>query len=130
MNNNFTHILCVKLLNTETNETMIDDFVLNAIKEIITSATQIETFPYNNNHDIEVLINWKFGNWTNNAKYFHNGDLTTRTEYDDKIVKDHTTKMLLGIETYFKTKYAPINGDKWTIIFNIVKPAFLFNFGL
>ena len=48
MDNNFTHILCVKLLNTETNEVMTDSFLLNVVKEIITSASQVETFPYNN----------------------------------------------------------------------------------
>ena len=61
---------------------------------------------------------------------FYNDDLTTRTEYSDKMVHDHTTKMLLGIETFLKTKYEPINDGKWTIIFNIVKPIILFNSSL
>ena len=130
MDNIFTHVLCVKLLNTETNEVMTDSFLLNVVKEIITSASQVETFPYNNSHDIEVLINWKFGNWTNNANYFYNEDLTTKTEYSDKMVHDHTTKVLLGIETFLKTKYHPINDGRWTIIFNIVKPLIFLKGGL
>ena len=125
MDNNFTHILCVKLFNLKTNNLLISDFLLNAVKEIITSATQIESIPYNNTHDIEVLLNWKQVNWDDRRVHLIDGDLVTKSNYeDDKIIMEHTSKMLLGIETYLKVKYLQVNDDKWTIIFNIVKPVF------
>jgi hypothetical protein len=125
MDNNFTHILCVKLFNLKTNNLLISDFLLSAVKEIITSATQIESIPYNNTHDIEVLLNWKQVNWDDRRVHLIDGDLVTKCHYeDDKIIMEHTSKMLLGIETYLKVKYLQVNDDKWTIIFNIVKPVF------
>jgi hypothetical protein len=125
MDNNFTHILCVKLFNLKTNNLLISDFLLSAVKEIITSATQIESIPYNNTHDIEVLLNWKQVNWDDRRVHLIDGDLVTKCHYeDDKIIMEHTSKMLLGIETYLKVKYLQVNDDKWSIIFNIVKPVF------
>ncbi len=123
MDNNFTHILCVKLLDLKTNEIFVDNYLLNTIKEIISSCSQIETIPYNNTHDIDVLINWKIVDWPLPYKYVVEGDLVTKSEYDnDKLIYQHTHKMLLGIETFLKTKYAEINDGKWAIIFNISKP--------
>jgi hypothetical protein len=126
MDINFTHILCIKLLNTTTNELLVDEKLLNIIKDIVSSATQIESLPYNNSHDIEVTFNWRIVEWPKPYLYTIEGDLTTKSEYDnDKIIYDHTSKMLLGIETFLKTKYAPINDGNWSIIFNITKPLLL-----
>ena len=126
MDNNFTHILCVKLLDLKTKEIFIDEYLLNVIKEIISSCSQIETIPYNNTHDIEILFNWRIVEWPIPYKYVIEGDLVTKSEYeDDKIIQQHTHKMLLGIETFLKTKYSEINDGKWTIIFNISKPLSL-----
>jgi len=126
MDNTFTHILCIKLFNLKNRDLLLSDFLLNATKEIIISAKQIESIPYNNSHDIEALFNWRRVEWDD--KYIHliDGDLVTTSDYeDDKIIQEHTSKMLLGIETYLKTKYLSINDDKWSIIFNIVKPIHL-----
>ena len=100
-----------------------DEYLLNTVKEIISSCTQIETLPCNNSHDVEILFNWRLVKWPMPYKYVIEGDLVTKSEYDnDKIIYQHTHKMLLGIETFLKTKYAEINDGKWSIIFNISKP--------
>ena len=126
MDNTFTHILCIKLFNLKNRDLLLSDFLLNATKEIITSAKQIETIPYNNSHDIEALFSWRRVEWDDRYMHLIDGDLVTTSDYeDDKIIQEHTSKMLLGIETYLKTKYLSINDDKWSIIFNIVKPIHL-----
>ena len=123
MDNNFTHILCVKLLDLKTNEVFVDNHLLNIIKEVISSCSQIESLPYNNSHDIEILFTWRMVEWPLPYKYVIEGDLVTKSEYEnDKIIYQHTHKILLGIETFLKTKYAGINDGKWAIIFNISKP--------
>ncbi len=126
MDTNFTHILCVNILDLKTNTLLNDNYLLNTIKDIISSATQIESIPYNNSHDIDVVINWKLIEWSIPHKYTVNGDLITNSSYnDDKIIFQHTQKMLLGIETFLKTKYADINDGKWSIIFNVSKPLLM-----
>ena len=127
--NVFTHILFIELLNTKTNEIFVDEKLLDIIKDIITSASQIETLPFNNSHDVEILFNWKLVEWSKPYNYLINSNLVTTSNYDnDEIINIHTTKLLLGIETFIKAKYLPINDGDWNIIFNILKPLTIHNF--
>ena len=129
--NAFTHILFLKLLNTNTNEIVNDEKLLDIIKDIITSASQIETLPFNNNNVIEISFNWRLIEWKNPYNYLINSNLVTTSNYeDDKIIDLHTKKLILGIETFIKAKFAPINNGNWKILFNILKPLSAHNFNL
>ena len=127
--NAFTHILFIELLNTKINDILVDERLIDIIKDIITSASQIETLPFNNSHDVEILFNWKLVEWSKPYNYLINSNLVTTSNYDnDEIINIHTTKLLLGIETFIKAKYLPINDGDWNIIFNILKPLTIHNF--
>jgi hypothetical protein len=122
--NNFTHILCVKLLNLTTNEILEDNALLENVKLLVTNGTQIERIPYNNSHDVEVPIRWKQHKINTSYKFVMPGDLIANInpDYDDTVIHMHTDRMLLGIETFLKTQFIKINDDKWSIIFYLSKP--------
>jgi hypothetical protein len=131
MSSIFTHVLFIELIDTKTNELLVDKKLLDIIKDIIISATQIETLPFNNSHDVEILFNWRLVQWSKPYNFLINGDLITTSNYDDdEIINIHTTKLLLGIETFIKAKYLPINDGDWSIVFNILKPLTVHNFKL
>jgi hypothetical protein len=119
----FTHILCVKLIvDTQEDELFEDEKLLQIIKDLITYKPQIEPIPYNNSHDIEVLIEWKQVRWNKTYSYLIEGDIITNTCYSDEQIELHTQRMLKGIELFIKTQYTEINNNKWKIIYHLSKP--------
>ena len=118
----FTHILCVKLLDTQKDELLEDIKLLQAIKDLITYKLQIESIPYNNDHDIDVLIEWDQVNWNKTYSCLIEGDIITNTYYGDEQIELHTLRMLSGIELFIKTHYTEINNNNWKIIYHVSKP--------
>jgi hypothetical protein len=93
--------------------------MIDTISKSIVSSIQIEQIPYNNSHDIEVLIQWSpYG--PNPAIMVANID----AEYDDDVIRCHTEKMILGITTYMKSKYADYGKHNWSVYFELQRGVF------
>jgi hypothetical protein len=120
MDNQYTHILCVKVWSKSLNFCSTRANIESIIKTKIINNKESFTFNLNNTN-LDIFIKWKLQKWEPPYNLMMSGDLITNSLlYSDSVVYKYTKKLLKKIEEELKTR--AILSDEEEIVFTIVKP--------
>jgi hypothetical protein len=120
MNNNYTHILCIKVWSEKLGFCLKSRNVENIVKDKIINNNETINITYNNT-TISVLLKWKLIKWKKPYDEMIPGDLVINSIYsNDTIIYEYTKYILEKIEKELKGRNLLENDSK--IVFTIVKP--------
>jgi len=120
MDNNFTHILCIKVWSERLEFCIKGRNIESIIKEKIVKNS--ESFDINYHNKItKVFTKWNLIKWEKPYDEMIPGDLITNSIYSsDLIINEFTNNLLQKIEKELKDKTVLDKDNK--IVFTIVKP--------
>jgi len=122
MDNEYTHILCLKVWSKSYNFTTDYKNIEKKVLNELINKDFIETVEIGGLKQL-IKINWFEKKWTDKMSVLIQGNLVANLNYSstyDQFIYKHTEIILKQIEQKFKD-----NNDfhsDWEIIFNIVKP--------
>ena len=113
---NFSHILDVKLYDKNNKKIIINDKLLNLIKDELKNKNR--TYVIDNN---KINLMWIEHKWKEPYNEFI-GDLVTYSPIEfDMVTNEHLKKSLLEIQTKI-LKENKEYGTDWKIVYNLSKP--------
>jgi len=109
---NYSHILNIKVISNTSNLIVNDDILLETIKGLFLQKEQI----FNG-----IKLNWRRTVWKGMTKYFDVGDLVIDSVFSsDEIILESVQFTLLGINMILQEQGLLFKDQQ--IIFKIVKP--------
>ena len=112
MENNFTHILCIKVWSKK---------LVTIIKTVnIESIIKEKFIKMSYDNDSSIKINWRINSLNEPYNKLNSGDLITSSAYRDEIIYSYTEQVLKIIENELKSENKL--DDNNSILFTIVKP--------
>ena len=114
--NNFTHILDIKLYDKNNKKLIINDKLLNLIKNELKDKNTTHSID-----NLKVSLKWVENKWKEPYNEFI-GDLVTNSPCDlDIITNDHLKISLLEIQNKILKDNEEFGTD-WKIVYNLSKP--------